>query len=182
MIRGTVRRRGGWWSLLALAVTFLLMTRSRAALLGCIIALLAMWWLDASVQAKFASAAGGIAVAGVLAVALLMTGWTDMDDWLKLALLGRTDEQHESLSGRIPIWEFGWRDALKRPISGYGFNSYWTDERLQDAHIELEWALPDVHNAYLETLLSIGWIGLLLVLGCAFPGNVEYGGAASTDR
>ena len=165
LLRVSARRhRGWWWSLLITSLVFLLMTRSRTALGGCLLAFLAMWWLEASARFKLASVVMGAALAGGIAIAMLMSDWTDPDDWMQLALLGRRDDQRETLSGRIPIWEFGWRDLQERPLTGYGFNSYWTDEKLLDAHQELEWALAHVHNAYLETMLSIGAIGLTLVL------------------
>jgi O-antigen ligase len=165
------RRRRIWlWGMMAIAAYFLLLTRSRGALAACLVGFVALWWLHTSRKSKWISALVVSLTICAAVTSLLLLGRDDPEAVTRIALLGRVDEGHESLTGRIPLWQFSLEDLWERPILGYGYNSYWNDERLADAHQVLEWALPDVHNAYLETALSIGLVGLALVVMTVMAG------------
>ncbi len=67
------------------------------------------------------------------------------------SLLGR----NETLTGRSEIWAKVIPVAMEKPMLGHGF-CYWTDEldELTKANSS--------HNGYLETILGLGFIGVIL--------------------
>jgi O-antigen ligase len=77
--------------------------------------------------------------------------------------MGRTEDS-DTLSGRAFIWPEVLYFAGQRPWLGYGFESFWTPARIEIISGNLGWGLREAHNAYLESLLSIGGLGLGLVL------------------
>ena len=98
-------------------------------------------------------------VVGGLAILILFLGIDDPDTFSEAFLLGRVEDAG-SFTGRLPIWMTLFEFIGKRPIVGYGFNSFWTPEILSYIAYEHEWAIPNAHNAYVDTMLSIGVLGL----------------------
>ena len=66
-----------------------------------------------------------------------------------------------TLSGRTIIWSYVWEDIQKRFWLGYGLEAYW----FSAAPVEL-WSMSRgyAHNGLLESWLSIGLIGVALLL------------------
>jgi O-antigen ligase len=63
-------------------------------------------------------------------------------------------------SGRVDAWRGALRQALERPLLGYGFG---TEERVFVDRYYLHYSsVPE--NAYLGTLLQLGFVGLLVLL------------------
>jgi O-antigen ligase len=75
--------------------------------------------------------------------------------------LGRGPE----LSGRTGLW--GELLALDtHPILGVGFESFWLgDDRLQQLHEGRAFQPNEAHNGYLEIYLTLGLIGLFILIG-----------------
>ncbi|HEX4038306.1 MAG TPA: O-antigen ligase family protein [Acidobacteriaceae bacterium] len=83
--------------------------------------------------------------------------------------VGEADVLHQmgrnsSLTGRTEIWA-GLLRFRGSPWIGTGFDSYWLGDRLD--HI---WAaggllrgINEAHNGYLETYLTLGWVGVALL-------------------
>ena len=104
-----------------------------------------------------------IGVMSAVLVALTAVGlWAlDHSDQLFEAL-GKS----ASLTGRIPLWEYVWKEITQHPIQGYGFGAFWQSwegERVSDA-VNWEAAVPHSHNGFLEMWLGIGAVGLAIVL------------------
>lgn len=77
---------------------------------------------------------------------------------------------HEStIEGRGRLWEYLLANNTS-PIFGTGFESYWLGERVQTiwAMPEFKWHPTQAHNGYLETDLTLGAVGLLLLIGLIF--------------
>jgi O-antigen ligase len=101
----------------------------------------------------------------LVAGGFLALGVDSLETFGEAVSMGRDDgDDPSSFTGRIPLWEYAIEDILERPILGHGIGSYWSDEQLEDAHHELEWALPDAHNGYIEISLALGITGLFLAL------------------
>ena len=94
---------------------------------------------------------------------LLTIGVDDPDGFSQVLQMGREDEVG-SFTGRIPIWTTLLEEVSLRPWTGYGFNSYFDEEALAYIAKEHEWAVPNAHNAYIETALNTGYVGVVLVL------------------
>ena len=75
------------------------------------------------------------------------------------ALVGRTPE----LTGRTEIWRWVIAFIQERPILGYGYAGFWTES----ASAALQRAIGShmySHNGYLDTILTIGALGLSLAV------------------
>jgi O-antigen ligase len=71
------------------------------------------------------------------------------------------------LSGRTLVWS----NLLKvhiNPVLGTGFESFWLGERPKQLEGIFFYGLNSAHNGYLETYLSLGLIGVFLLLGLYF--------------
>lgn len=62
----------------------------------------------------------------------------------------------ETLTGRTEIWAGLIPIAMQHPILGSGFGGFWTSQAIEE-HGERE-----SHNGYLETFVTLGFVGLLL--------------------
>lgn len=72
-----------------------------------------------------------------------------------------------TFTGRTDIWEIGVQAVAQRPITGYGFSSFFgTDQVVYGLGENTNWAnaATDAHNAYLNLALTIGLPGLLLTI------------------
>jgi exopolysaccharide production protein ExoQ len=83
-------------------------------------------------------------------------------------LMSREDDHAASLSGRLPLWEDCLEFVHRRPIVGYGFNSFWTEPHIEELSALHGWQVTTAHSAYLEVLLNVGAIGLLFFAGAYF--------------
>jgi O-antigen ligase len=80
-----------------------------------------------------------------------------------VGLLGRD----ASLTDRTVVWQ----DVLAlvdRPLIGTGFESFWLGSRLDKMWAKWWWHPIQAHNGYIETYLSLGWIGLLILAALLF--------------
>ena len=71
-----------------------------------------------------------------------------------------------TLTGRTDIWQSVFVSAMKHPILGYGFNAYWRGYEGESANIALTygWSVSGSHNGFLEVWLSLGSVGLGLIV------------------
>jgi O-antigen ligase len=69
-----------------------------------------------------------------------------------------------TLMGRAELW----RQLLAyhvNPAFGVGFESFWLGDRVQLFNEGRPWTPNEAHNGYLETYLSLGLVGLLMLIG-----------------
>jgi exopolysaccharide production protein ExoQ len=71
-----------------------------------------------------------------------------------------------TLTGRTEIWQASMLSILKHPILGYGYRAFWRGYQGESANASFaaHWAVPAAHNAFLEVWLTLGAVGLALVL------------------
>jgi O-antigen ligase len=72
-----------------------------------------------------------------------------------------------TFTGRTEIWQLGVDAVAARPITGYGFSTFFgTNEVVYGLGENATWAnaATDAHNAYLNLALTIGLPGLLLTI------------------
>lgn len=74
--------------------------------------------------------------------------------------LGRGSE----LSGRTLIWK-ALLGLHTNPILGTGFESFWLGDRPHQLDWLFYYTLNEAHNGYLETYLTLGAVGVFLLLG-----------------
>jgi O-antigen ligase len=72
-----------------------------------------------------------------------------------------------TFTGRTELWQLGVEAVAQRPITGYGYLTFWgTPEVVYGLGGAVTWAnaATDAHNAYLNLALGIGIPGMLLVV------------------
>jgi O-antigen ligase len=77
------------------------------------------------------------------------------------AYLGRGSGDTMTLNGRIWLWIECRGYIGDRPLLGYGFNGFWSPERMSLISQRQGWVLGDAHSVYLDVALSLGLIGLI---------------------
>jgi O-antigen ligase len=73
-----------------------------------------------------------------------------------------------TFTGRTDIWEFAISSLGLRPFLGYGFAAFWGTDSIEKLvkDDQLEWAATasHSHNGYLDTALTLGYPGLVLII------------------
>jgi O-antigen ligase len=66
-----------------------------------------------------------------------------------------------TLTGRTIIWEFAQSEIGRRPLLGWGYQSFWLVPG-SPSHEASGWVklLPNAHNGYYDTTLEMGYFGL----------------------
>lgn len=77
--------------------------------------------------------------------------------------------KNTNFTGRDVIWRFTWEQWKMRPILGYGLYSFWEAE---DTLIQqwLGWNPRQAHNGFLEIGVTLGGVGVVLLLGSLVSG------------
>src|SRR5207248_2766953 len=72
-----------------------------------------------------------------------------------------------SLTGRTVIWDFASWEIDRRPLFGWGYQSFWLvgpdAPSIVDAPGWIK-TMPNSHNGYYDTMLDMGYIGLALLV------------------
>ena len=99
-----------------------------------------------------------------------------------LDLGSRSVGKDATLSNRLPIWNILLPHAQQRPWLGYGFDAFWAPAifPLVEFAKALNFVPSTAHNGFLETALSLGSVGLLVLL--ALLGRMAVNGARGLDR
>jgi exopolysaccharide production protein ExoQ len=108
---------------------------------------------------------GMVLLAAAITVAAAIVVWPD----LLVNLLGKD----LTLTGRTQIWSAVMDSIVKRPLLGYGYQTFWLGLEGESYRIILavSWILAQAQNGFLDVVLEMGVVGLavvLLVFGFAF--------------
>jgi exopolysaccharide production protein ExoQ len=72
-----------------------------------------------------------------------------------------------TFSGRTIIWDFAQSEIARRPLLGWGYQSFWLvgsdAPSVVDAPGFIK-AMPNAHNGYYDTMLEMGYVGYALLL------------------
>jgi len=143
------------------ALVLLILTKSRTSVAGALLAFIALPSLVASREKKVALISLGVAVLCLLLLSRdvvlptlqqgVMMGRTDTDVGHAATLTGRTDLWNEIVNNYI----------AKRPLLGYGYNSFWTLDRVERVTAAVGFIPGNAHCAFLDVTLSLGIFGLV---------------------
>jgi O-antigen ligase len=154
------RRRLLCYAFALLNVVLLLGADSKTGLVTLIL-VLPLMALFSALRAK-RTLAGGVAVAlagtAALAAAFVTTN---------LGPITETLGRDATLTGRTQLWADVWHSITQKPILGYGWSAFWAGGENGPSRAVLEhntWNPPDAHNALLEYMLALGFIGAALFL------------------
>jgi len=160
--RGAQHGRRILQAVAVVAFVFLLLTGSRTAVGALLITLAVVWTLASASKWKYVVvgvsglAIGSLGVAGLLGALSADASWVAM---------GRQDNEVDSLSSRLPLWEelIG-NYATRQPIGGYGYGAFWSPPRIFDVARTQGWNPAYAHSTYVDLLVNIGIVGIVLFL------------------
>jgi exopolysaccharide production protein ExoQ len=72
-----------------------------------------------------------------------------------------------TFTGRTIIWNFVQSEIARRPLEGWGYQSFWLAGPDAPGTVDApDWikTMPNAHNGYLDTLIEMGYIGFILLL------------------
>jgi O-antigen ligase len=141
-------------------MTFLLLTKSRGPFIGLIIAYI-MFQMCIKKRSK-------LLTYFFVAVIFLGIFVIVLGDMFLPALgagvnLGR-QESLTGLSGRLELWNELTEYVRERPLLGSGLGGFWTEDRVLTFADSHRWRVRDSHSIYFETILDLGFIGLMILV------------------
>ncbi|QDT17758.1 O-antigen ligase family protein [Alienimonas californiensis] len=162
---GSRRLRWGWRlpALIAAGALFTLLTKSRTSAAGLVLCLGLLTAIAVPPRWRLAATVSGGTFGGLFLLVALSLGSDPLGGALDAATLGRK-EQISSLTGRHEIWEEIGRFTDRRPLAGFGYDTFWTPEHVAIVSENCGWGLREAHSAYRDVLLSVGLIGLWLLV------------------
>jgi O-antigen ligase len=144
--------------IMALALPFLYFTHSKTA-----IAALMLVLMVSAIIAHVRPAVGiAIALAVVVGLNLLSIGSIYFAPVRTVVDAIMSDP---TFTGRTDIWKFALDHVAQRPITGYGFSTFWGTEQVVYGMSGVTWAntASHAHNGYLDLALTVGIPGSALV-------------------
>lgn len=155
----------GWAKRLGLigGLAGIVLTKSRTGMLAVLFGLLVTKTVSLRSGMRWAFVAFAISMAALGVIATASIGAGERAQLREAVLMGRT-EQAGSLTGRVPLWQRLSDYASKRPMTGYGYQGFWTAKRLDAIKQSEGWTLQSAHNSYLEITLQLGLFGLGVLL------------------
>jgi O-antigen ligase len=127
------------------------------------VAALWVWVVFGSTNRKRLAAMFVLTLALAIPAAMLLFGEEIGLFAKQTVLMGREGNSPETLTGRIPLWNFlisNYLDA--RPLLGYGFQGFWSPEHILRVSASQDWLIMHAHSGYLNLVLELGYVGLVL--------------------
>lgn len=140
------------------SLVLLLLTKSRTSIGAAFFTVMAVQFLTSRPWRRMAA----LSVGGMLTSLALMFADTVSPLVQRIAGLGRADSELSTLTGRTSIWDQALPYISDRPVTGYGYGSFWTTGHLVEFAARQRWAVPDAHSAYLDMWLALGIVGVTL--------------------
>jgi O-antigen ligase len=104
-----------------------------------------------------------ITLVSLAGMAMSFVSATAIDQTADVAAMGRR-ENINSLTGRLPLWHELWKAADDHWLVGHGFGGFWGSDNVLKYSKIFSWHIPHGHNAYLDMVLAIGFVGMGLYL------------------
>lgn len=152
-----------WQILLAFALITIVFSKTRGGFAATIIGLIVIQSLRFKPQTNLLI---GVTFILFISSVIIAAGLGGPQVWKRLGntiALGRS-EGVSTLTGRLPLWEVIWNDSHDTQIFGAGYGAFWTTKRTYSLSGFLEWFPRHSHNAYLETIVDLGFVGLILLI------------------
>ena len=146
--------------MIVLASLFLLKCAGKTSS-GLIFVVLALTSLTAMIRSFSLRA---IMLLAPLVILTLLSIGTVMSD--QLAEIAKLLPLDTSFTGRTDIWAFSLQALQAKLLTGYGFAAFWGSGAIRDLPQGMEWTeyASHSHNGYLDTALSMGLPGTLLLI------------------
>jgi O-antigen ligase len=156
-------RAAMWWTIFVIATVIVYLTKARTALVSVAVGAAAVHVVGRPVRNWMLLATTAATLLAVALLAATMFGTFDSREAQRVASMGRTDDT-AALTGRVPLWNFVGQQMTGHELEGYGWGAFWLVERTLAAHDLLGWYPRHSHNAYLQTVVNLGIVGLVIAL------------------
>lgn len=173
------RMPAGWMAVAFLAC--LVLTKTRTGLGATFVAIAVFWLLTSNrrIHQDVPVVVTWLALLLFL-LALAVPGdhlsWTSIyTESVEASSLGRTDaiEEIATFTGRLPVWEASIALASQRPLLGYGYSAFQSPQMIPVLAEAAGWVPTSTHSGYIDALLSLGIVGLALVVFVLVASTVE---------
>ncbi|HEB69977.1 MAG TPA: hypothetical protein ENI88_10210 [Desulfobulbus sp.] len=157
-------RRCMLWFVICVAIVFLLLTKSRMAVAASVLSMGYYWYRVVSGSKKMLLVLGLIIVS---CLAYLASGNRLLYYGEEASTLGRGESAKESvgsLTGRIPLWTECFKWSAKRPIVGYGFNSFVGPKNIDIIARNVGWIPNSIHSGYIDAITGLGYVGAAFLI------------------
>lgn len=163
----TTGRRKLFWTVAAIALAFLILSKSRAAALGFAVGFWAWWFLGS--ESKVRTAALSLLAAALIVPVILMVFEVNAIHMQAQStlMMGRKEDAEtlQTFTGRLPLWEMLFSRYIDaRPLLGYGYDSFWNARHVLQVSMDQGWAIYFAHSGYVDTMLNLGMIGTALLV------------------
>jgi exopolysaccharide production protein ExoQ len=157
------------WTLCAIGVALLALTKSRTACGAAAVGLLTYGSLTVPWPKRVLVGTAILGACCAVALAVSLLGGDIERQMTSVALIGRQEEA-DSLSGRIPLWAKLTPYLQDHFLLGHGYQTFWSPQRIESFSEACEWAVPDGHSAYLDAILDLGIIGAAIYVATVVTG------------
>ena len=159
-------------AIICVSIVLLILTKSRTAFMSLILVLAIYSILTFKKTAKISIIFTSVILFCLLA---LFAGDALFPAFEDAVLMGRDSEQEgvQSLTGRTPLWGICMTYLWDRPVLGYGYGAFWTDETIARISASQHWLIGESHNAYLEIALQLGLIGAMMYVWLLLGGFIR---------
>lgn len=169
------------WMLCLIGVGLMLLTKSRTVC-GVFAAGIVVYALfNSPWQTKLMAATAGLGLGCAIIFVALLAGWEVEQHAKNIVLIGR-HQDNEALSGRLPLWASLLPQWWEHPLLGYGYQTFWSPERIAKLSHRVQWTVSNSHSALLDHLLDLGVIGGVLCLLIGVVGLLDVGQRFLTGR
>jgi len=150
----------------------LLLTKTRTGIAATLVGVAAILLLSAqpATRHRFVASVTWL-VLGFFLFALAVPGdqltWrATFADAAQVTSFGRTDavQYVATFTGRLPVWEASLQLAAERPLLGYGYSAFGSPEMIPAFAEASGWVPTSAHSGYVDTILSLGLVGLALLV------------------
>jgi O-antigen ligase len=152
LFRSTRRRQIFYWVVLTCSGVTLVLSQTRAAIVGFVLGAALVLFLTRRVRLMSL-------LALTIFMLILFTNFTGVSGmfWQR----GENEQTIEEFSGRLPVWELGWEKFLKQPIIGFGA---YAGGRfvVTEGVVDPRWS--STLSDYIETMVGTGLCGLIPII------------------
>lgn len=166
------RANARFYLISAIAVLTLLATKSRTALSSACVGSLVFALLAYPARKRIALM---LLILLTSAIAMVTVATDAFSNLGQTVLMNRANSDPTTLTGRTMIWQFAFdrvRGDWSRLLAGFGYGGFWTAETSAALSQRAHFALAEGHNAYLDVMLQLGFIGLALYF-CFMLGTLK---------
>ena len=171
--RSSGRKRWLYRAVFCIGLVFLVLTGSRTACYAFFGAGGALWWISSTPRVRTLTITAVPVGLMLLIVVYEIVVGTSADGFLGFIAMGRDVNSMSTMTSRTPVWNELMRAISEQPLFGYGYQSYWSGDRSLEMTGRAGWGAESAHNAYLETILSIGLVGGALQVFAVLAGALR---------